>query len=149
QTGISLAGPLLLHARWDQDAVLRGDGQILFAGGRSEPGDPPPPLELFDPVEARGSDVGLASGHAVGLQTGAILVAGGTGVTPSMQAGLWLGTDDEVTLAPLPSAVTGQTLTRLDDGRVLLAGGDDNYNHNFGPLVIADESAMNLLGTFD
>jgi hypothetical protein len=111
----------LKHARWDHDAFLRGDGSIVLVGGHG-PGGVTPPIEIYDPLEARGVDVGQGAGRAALLATGGVLFAGGAGA-PAAEAGVWLSADEQIALASLPLALAGQTVTALDDGSVLVAGG--------------------------
>jgi hypothetical protein len=136
-------GPTLLHPRWDHDAVLRGDGSILIAGGRGEGGSVPP-LEILDPDEQRPIDAGPGAGRAALLPTGAIALVGGVGAADArVQA--WLSTAEApIDLPSLPSPRSGHTVTVLDDGALLVAGGT-----GFGePLVIYDgRGGARSLGT--
>ena len=118
------AGPSLLHARSGHDAILRGDGTVLFVGGRGDSGGAVA-AEVFDPDELRGFDAGVASGRAAGLTTGSALVVGGT-TSADATVSLWLSsTEAPLPLAALPQPRLGPTLTPLDDGAVLVAGGGD------------------------
>jgi hypothetical protein len=122
-------GPRLLHARWDHDAILRGDGSLLLVGGHGATGDPP--AEIVDPSEARAFEAGVVSGRAVLDATGTVLVAGGASA-PSRAAALWLSADDvALDEPPLDPARAGHTVTALDDGTRLLVGGG-------GPPVLYD-----------
>jgi hypothetical protein len=113
-----------MHARWGHDAVLRGDGTVLIVGGRGDSGGAVP-AEILDPDEARGFDAGTASGRAAMLPTGSVLVAGGT-TTADTTLSLWLAPDEApLGLPPLSTPRLGPTLTTLDDGAVLIAGGGD------------------------
>jgi hypothetical protein len=114
-------GPPLAHARFGHDAVLRGDGTVLIVGGRAEGGGALP-AEVVDPDEARSFDAGLASGRAAALPTGSVLVAGGASA-PDTAASLWLSPSETLPLPPLREARVAPTLTLLDDGAVLVAGG--------------------------
>ena len=117
------AGPSLLHARWGHDAVLRGDGTVLIVGGRGDSGGALP-AEVLDPDEPRGFDAGVVSGRAAGLPTGSVLVVGGT-TAPDSAVSLWASPGETVSLPPLAVARLDPTLTALDDGAVLIAGGGD------------------------
>jgi len=132
-------GPSLLHARFGHQAILRGDGSVLLVGGRGEGGGALP-AEIVDPDELRGFDAGLSSGAAAGLPTGSALVAGGT-TTPDTTMSLWLSAAElPVALPSLARPRLGPTLTPLDDGAVLVAGGGD------GALALYDgRSAVTTL----
>ncbi|HEX9104702.1 MAG TPA: kelch repeat-containing protein, partial [Polyangia bacterium] len=118
------AGPPLLHGRWGHDAVLRGDGTVLIVGGRGDSGGAVP-AEIVDPDEQRGFDAGVVSGSAAGLPTGSALVVGGT-TTGDTTVSLWLSSAEaSLPLPPLARPRLGPTLTPLDDGAVLIAGGGD------------------------
>lgn len=109
-------GPPLLHARFGHDAVRRGDGTVLLVGGRGD-GGRTPPAEVVDPDELRSFDAGVIAGRAAPLATGSVLVLGTT-------AALWLSPGEPALDLPAPSLPTGAaTLTALDDGGVLAAGG--------------------------
>ena len=117
-------GPSLLHARSGHDAILRGDGTVLFVGGRGDSGGAVA-AEVFDPDELRGFDAGVASGRAAGLPTGSALVVGGT-TSADSTVSLWLSpAEAPLPLGALPQPRLGPTLTPLDDGAVLVAGGGD------------------------
>lgn len=117
-------GPPLLRPRWDHDAIVRGDGTVLLVGGRSE-GGAALPAEVVDPDELRSFDAGLVNGRAAPLATGGVLVAGGV-VAPDSGAALWLSPSEApLPLPPLGDPRRAPTLTPLDDGGVLIAGGGD------------------------
>jgi hypothetical protein len=117
-------GPPLLHARWGHDAVGRGDGTVLLVGGRGEGGGAVP-AEIVDPDEFRSFDAGAVTGSATALPTGSVFVAGGTGTSGS-GASLWLSPAEmPLALPALPAPRTAPSLTTLDDGAVLVAGGGD------------------------
>jgi hypothetical protein len=119
------AGPSLLHPRWGHQAFLRGDGKILVIGGG--------PAELFDPA-GTGTDLGPLAGVAAQLPTGATLAVDSSSAT-------WWIDGESVPLTPLPSTRSGHTLTTLEDGSALVAGGGDPalvlYHPVLGPLPLA------------
>jgi hypothetical protein len=124
-------GPPLGHARFGHTALLRGDGSVLLVGGVGE-GGAALPAEVVDPDAARSVDAGVVSGAAALLPTGAAIVAGGV-AAPATTATLWLAPDE----APLPLPALGDarqapTVTTLEDGAALIAGGGD------GPLYVYD-----------
>ncbi|HEY2744978.1 MAG TPA: kelch repeat-containing protein, partial [Polyangia bacterium] len=137
------AGPPLLHARVGHSAILLGDGTVLVVGGRGEGGGAVP-AEVVDPDEDRGFDAGVASGAGVGLPAGSALLAGGT-TTPDVTMSLWpSATEAPLALPPLSAPRLGPTLSPLDDGSVLVAGGGD------GTLALFDgrASVTTLAATF-
>lgn len=138
------AGPPLGHARWGHTALLRGDGSVLLVGGVGE-GGAALPAELVDPDEARSFDAGLVAGAAALLPTGAALVAGGVG-SPDVTATLWLSADEPpLPLPPLADPRRQPTVTTLEDGAALIAGGGT------GPLYVYDGRGqlLPLAATFD
>ncbi len=137
-------GPPLDHARWGHTALLRGDGSVLIVGGVGE-GGAVLPAEVVDPDEARSFDSGVVAGAAALLPTGAAFVAGGVGA-PSTTTALWLSPDE----APLPLPALADprqapTVTTLEDGAALVAGGGS------GPLYVYDGRGdlAPLAATFD
>jgi hypothetical protein len=121
--GMWSTGPALLVARAGHGAILRGDGLVVIVGGLGEGGVAPPP-ELFDPDEARGTSINGPSGEAVMLASG-LFIALGDAAGPSARPLAWSGTDEAPVLLPqLTEARTGATLTALEDGSVLVAGGN-------------------------
>lgn len=104
------------------------DGRILIAGGRDEFNVPVATAQLLDPVTMTTSPAGTlnrTSHSAVDLANGMVLIDGGyapwgpEGGTEVWQEGLFLSYE-----ATAVSRVT-PVLTRLDDGRILILGGDD------------------------
>jgi len=128
----STAGPPLLRARAGHDAILRGDGTVLLVGGTGD-GGADVPIEVVDPDESRGFDAGVASGAAVALATGSALVVGGPTAPGNHAVWLWSSPSE----APLMRSSLGDarampSLTPLDDGSVLVAGGGS------GALTLVD-----------
>jgi hypothetical protein len=117
------AGPPLAHARQGHQALPRGDGKIWIVGGG--------PLELFDPATG-GTDMGDLPGVAALLPTGALLAVDQSDVLLRLEA-------ESVPLMPLPSVRSGDTLTLLEDGATLVAGGDTTlvlYDPVLGPETL-------------
>jgi hypothetical protein len=116
--------PPLGRARFGHQAILRGDGTVLLVGGRGE-GNLALSAELYDPAAPRGIDAGTIGGAAALLPTGAVLSIAGDA------ASLWLGTSEIASLPALPAARGLSTVTALEDGSALIAGGD-------APLLLYD-----------
>jgi len=143
-------------------ATLLGNGMVLMAGGAKGSGCNSNSTELYDP--AAGSfdasalmSVGRAADTATLLSTGKVLIAGGaTCASPSV--GELFDSGDVVGSAELFDPTTGtfaptgsmstprqsHTATLLPDGKVLIAGGDDNSG-----LTLASAELYNpASGTF-
>lgn len=124
-------------ARFEHTATLLADGRVLVAGGLGLDGDQLVPLqtaELYDP--AAGAFLGASklaearSNHAAArLPDGSVLVVGGAGgrtgdsVLPSAEIfeprqGRWVSVD------PMAEPRRGATASPLEDGRVLVFGGE-------------------------
>lgn len=116
--------PALSVGRAGHTALLRSDGLVLLVGGQAEGGSVPL-VEVYDPTEQRGSLLAGPAGAAVRLDSG--LVVGLNDATgPSALVSAWSGRDDGVVALPsLPSRRSDGTVTALEDGSVLLAGGWD------------------------
>ena len=116
--------PTLTVGRAGHKALLRADGLVLLVGGRASDGSVPP-VELYDPGEQRGSLLAGPVGTAVRLDTG-LVVGVNDAAGPSSVVSAWSGRDDAtVSLPSLPSSRTDGTVTALEDGSVLFAGGWD------------------------
>lgn len=124
-------------ARFEHTATLLGDGRILIAGGLGPDGDDlaaQSSTELYDPAAGAflGTNAmadGRANHAAVALSDHRVLVVGGGGgergdaslATAEVfdaREGSW------EQAAALDGARRGATATRLEDGRVLVAGGE-------------------------
>jgi hypothetical protein len=122
------AGPPLLYPRYGHQALLRGDGKIWIVGGG--------PMELFDPDGASTDEGDLLGGvgQAALLPTGAVLVVGDQSAA--------LGFEGETApLGAMPSMRAGHTVTVLEDGSALVAGGAGDptlvlFDPVLGPQVL-------------
>ncbi|MEO6350554.1 MAG: kelch repeat-containing protein [Candidatus Limnocylindrales bacterium] len=132
-TGIWTPTPEDPHVHRDNPtATLLRDGRVLIVGGSLYLYQGPRPNtqpELYDPVSGTWQYTGSMSndrrtGHtATLLSDGRVLVAGGTGNSPSAElydpvSGTWSATGNMV------EARTTTSATVLPDGRVLVAGSD-------------------------
>lgn len=108
----------------DYLAVRLADGRVLVAGGDSAPGVVRQVAELFDPTTNAYTPTGsmlpmdLEPGAYVPLADGSVLVLGRTDQVYDPVTGTFAATD------ALAIACDGYTATRLDDGTVLVVGGD-------------------------
>jgi hypothetical protein len=117
-------GPALRRARFGHTAVLRGDGTVLLAGGTGEGGGELP-LEIVDPDELRGMDVGAGGAAAAALPSGGVLVVAAATV-PSQLASVWPGSGAVEPIDVMPAPRRAPVATALDDGSVLISGGVDS-----------------------
>jgi hypothetical protein len=142
------AGPPLLSTRYGHQAILRGDGTVLLIGGKTSDAGPEPVAELVDPDELRGQALGPSAGLAARVFSGAVLVAGGSD-RPSTRVSLLADEDlAEQLLDPLPEARMGHTVTALEDGAALVAGGGDDTALATGLVVIDARGRSSNLGTY-
>ncbi len=144
------AGPDLAFARWDHDAILRGDGSVLMVGGGVGLPGSSAPIEVFDPDEPRAITSGAGSGRAALLPTGTVVIAGGARDAAAAGVTLWLSPMEQaVTVGALPQAVTGETVTALEDGATLVAGGATSGGLFVGPAIVdARGGAVPLTANF-
>lgn len=141
----------LVQARRGHAGVVLGDGRILVSGGISE-GELLASSEIYDPATGRWEATAAMTvprlGHALTvLADGRVLATGGT--TPEAQQGTaggqTLGPDASTEMytpatatwasaVPMRSARFEHTAVRLDDGRVLVAGGLGSRDGDLSPL---------------
>lgn len=127
----------LHQARYNMAAVLLRDGRVLVAGGASRQYTGLAATEIFDPATQTWSRSGRmtqarAEFDGILLPSGKVLVAGGWN-SPSTEfarksaeifdpaTGAWTRTGDMI-----ESRAGSELLSRLRDGRVLVAGGIDS-----------------------
>ena len=126
----------LSNGRYDHAATLLKNGRVLVTGGYD--GVPSDGAELYDPATATWSNAApmklARNGHgAVRLQSGKVLVVGGSvpSSDPAAANGAYTrtaevydpATDSWTQAASMGTARFQPTVTLLDDGRVLVAGG--------------------------
>lgn len=143
--------------RTGHTATLLADGRVLVAGGWTTnrdgtAGATVASAEIFDPASGAWTPTGqmLAArrGHAaIRLNTGKVLVVGGAddpmvagSVTPTAElfdpdSGTWSATGS------LREPRDDFTATLLDDGRVLVAGGVDNWDNTLASTEIYDPAS--------
>jgi N-acetylneuraminic acid mutarotase len=123
--------PPLAHERWGATLTVLSGGRVLLAGG--DPGAPGGSAELFDPALGAWKEIAPMSTPrryhtATLLLNGRVLVTGGqvpddgSKIATSAEifnpaTGVWSK------VAPMATARSMHTATRLDDGLVLVAGG--------------------------
>lgn len=126
-------------SRFEHTATSLDDGRVVIAGGLGSVGDgdsvgPLRTTEIYDPaagvfLTATDMAEGRTNHAAAGLADGSVIVSGGVGGERGdislasaeifdSRGGTW------TTAGAMGSARTGHTATGLDDGRVLVAGGE-------------------------
>ncbi len=127
-------GAVMLDARSGHSATLLKDGRILLAGGENSSG-PLSSLEIYDPSSNSFASAASLSGArkshgAARLPDGRVLMIGGSdGADPSSALASSEIYDPEsasVSAGPsLGAPRTGLSVTRLLDGKILIAGGNN------------------------
>ncbi len=119
--------------RLDAAAALLPDGRVLVAGGRGQSAERLSTAEVFDAVTGTWQIVGSMSyardgWRAVPLPDGRVLVAGGalTDLQSSMSCEIFDPATQIWSLAAPGFPRTNHTVSLLQDGRVLVAGGYGN-----------------------
>jgi hypothetical protein len=152
---MALTGPLGA-GRQIHTATLLADGRVVIAGGFDFADLPLASASLYDPTTNLSSPTGSMAA-ARGLDTatllsdGRVLIAGG-GPASWIHPGPYLASaelfDPKIgTFSPTGSMTTtreAQTATRLNDGRVLIAGGSDVGEHAVASAELYDPKT----GTF-
>ena len=136
ETGTFSETGSLKTGRWLHTATLLADGRVLVLGGRSPQDSVYDSAEMYDPGTGKFSPAGtMGEGRqqhtATLLADGDVLIAGG--YWSDGQAWRVLssterfdpGTGDFSQIGSMGTPRSGHTATRLDDGRVLIAGGSD------------------------
>ena len=120
--------------RTGHTATALSDGRILITGGRDGDGNLVAASEIFDPETQTSSasatlNTARVDHSATVLADGRVLVAGGTGDSgPLSSAEIFdpanPGAGFQVVASPMTSARTRHTATLLNNGTVLIAGGE-------------------------
>ena len=136
ETGTFSETGSLETGRWLHTATLLADGRVLVLGGRSPQDSVYDSAEMYDPASGRFSSAGsMGDGRqqhtATLLADGHVLIAGGFWsdgqewrVLSSTER-FDPGTGDFIPTGSMGAPRSSHTATRLDDGRVLIVGGDD------------------------
>lgn len=131
------AGPMSALRFGGETATLLSSGQILIVAGYNESGFPEATAELYDPTAGSFHALGTVSPRsnhtATLLQDGRVLIAGGlswsldTGGSFTASAEIYDPASGRfVSTGSMMIARRSQTATLLPDGRVLIAGGEDD-----------------------
>jgi uncharacterized repeat protein (TIGR01451 family) len=163
-TGLFSSTGSLANARTGHSAILLASGKVLIAGGETSSNgfaySTLASAELYDPVAGTFSSTGslntARSAPATLLSNGQVLLAGGgtlsTGLPTSLasaeiydpSAGTFSFTGS------LSTARSGHSATLLQNGKVLIAGGDSGGNPNYlSSAELYDPSAGTFTATGD
>lgn len=136
QGRFTYAAPLTADGR--REALVLSDGRVLLVGSRTSPnsGDEVGIAEVFDPESGSVTRLGGAPtprnwtlSAVVQLRDGRVLVVGGEqfdtqGQRPAPAEIIDPATEEVTPVGPMIHQRYGHTATVLNDGRVLVAGGD-------------------------
>ena len=126
---------LLAVPRTGHAATALADGRVLITGGRDSAGTIVAIAEVFDPENQTSTAIGILNTPRIDhtatlLADGRVLIAGGTSASGALTSAEIFdpanpGAGFRVLSATMGAARAGHTATRLHDGTVLIAGGDD------------------------
>src|SRR5438128_239726 len=124
----------LVVPRTGHIATALSDGRILITGGRDRAGNIVAVSEIFDPAtQVSTASATLTTARvdhtATLLRNGRVLVAGGTGATGPLSSAEMFDPSNpaagfRVLSSSMSTARAGHTATLLNNGTVLIAGGD-------------------------
>src|SRR5439155_2820964 len=124
----------LVVPRTGQTATALSDGLILITGGRDADGNLVAASEIFDPeTQTSSASASLNTARvdhtATVLADGRVLIAGGTGASGALSSAEIFDPANadagfQMVASPMTSARTGHTATLLNNGSVLIAGGE-------------------------
>jgi N-acetylneuraminic acid mutarotase len=118
----------MAEARNDPAAVALEDGRVLVVGGHDVDRHPVRSAELYEPATGRWTRTGAPTAARGGAGTGVVLGNGKVLFVSGLQAELYDVASGQWTKAgPVGGAAgthrSGHSVTRLEDGRVLVVGG--------------------------
>lgn len=131
----------LAQPRTDGQALLLNDGRVLVSGGRGQYGTHLSTIEIYDP--AQGTSVVVKSPAEMPFDPTVALLADGRVLIAGGSSDQFDDATSNVTMIFDPASGgfsngpimakprLGATATLLDDGRVLIAGGDYNDGHGY------------------
>ncbi|PYK58642.1 MAG: hypothetical protein DME43_10880, partial [Verrucomicrobia bacterium] len=151
-TQVEQLGPLAIP-RTGHAATVLADGRVLITGGRDNAGIIVATAEVFDPANQTSTAIGVLNtpriDHTATLLTdGRVLIAGGTSASGALTSAEIFdpanpGAGFRVLSATMGAARARHTATRLNDGRVLIAGGDaDGTAEIFEPTAESFSSTL-------
>jgi N-acetylneuraminic acid mutarotase len=159
-SGVWQATTPMNHPRRGHQAVLLGDGRVMVAGGIHE-GELLNSVEIFDPTTSKWTNMASMSVPRLGgtltlLTNGSVLATGGTSpdtasgagggqtIRPDATAEIYSVANNtwKTTSGAMSTPRFEHTATALDDGRVLIAGGQ-------GPPIAGVVSALASTEIYD
>src|SRR5713101_83427 len=133
-TQVAQLAPLVVP-RTEHAATVLTDGRVLITGGRASAGYIVAVSEIFDPATGTSTASAMLTTARVDhtatlLPDGRVLVAGGTSVSGSLASAEIFDPSNpaagfQVLSATMGAARARHTATLLNNGTVLIAGGDD------------------------
>src|SRR5881398_2608019 len=151
-TQVEQLGPLAIP-RTGHAATVLADGRVLITGGRDSAGIIVATTEVFDPANQTSTAIGVLNTARIDhtatlLADGRVLIAGGTSASGALTSAEIFdpanpGAGFRVLSATMGAARARHTATLLNDGRVLIAGGDaDGTAEIFEPTAESFSSTL-------